>query len=333
LFINVNSSPVNSVTVVELARTAIAIEARGMEALVNALDGALGDAVAAVVELIRTCNGRTIVSGMGKSGHIARKFVATLASTGTPAFFVHPAEASHGDLGMIGSQDVVIALSWSGETPELHNLIDYSRRFGVPLVGMTSCETSALGRAADVVLPLPLVPEACPHNLAPTTSTLLQLALCDAISVVLLQVRGFSAADFRNFHPGGKLGANLRLVRDVMHNGPAVPLVKHATPMSEALLVMTGKGFGCIGVTDAAGALCGVVTDGDLRRHMASDLLSLAVDMVMTPLPLTITSEKLASEALAILNNRKVTALFVVDGQGMPVGILHIHDLLRLGIM
>jgi arabinose-5-phosphate isomerase len=268
---------------------------------------------------------------MGKSGHVGRKIAATLASTGTPAFFVHPAEASHGDLGMVTPDDVIMALSWSGETAELKNLIDYSRRFRIGLIAVTADAASTLGQAADVVLALPAAREACPHNLAPTTSALMQLALGDAIAIALLESRGFTAVDFRNLHPGGRLGAALKFVRDMMHQGSAVPLVQIGTPMSEALVQMSAKGFGCVGVVRDADQLLGIITDGDLRRHMRPDLLDAKVDTVMTRSPITVRPDQLASEAIEIVNSAKITALFVVD-DGRAVGIVHLHDLLRAGV-
>src|SRR5499433_464802 len=243
----------------------------GIAALAAAMQDGLGRPFASAVDLIRAANGRVVVSGMGKSGHVGHKIAATLASTGTPAFFVHPAEASHGDLGMITRDDVILALSWSGETAELKNLIDYSRRFRIGLIAVTAEADSTLGQAADVALILPQAREACPHNLAPTTSSLMQLALGDAIAIALLESRGFTAIDFANLHPGGRLGAVLTFVRDLMHTGSAIPLAPLGTPMSEALVEMSAKGFGCVGIVDG-GTLVGIITDGDLRRHMRSDL-------------------------------------------------------------
>lgn len=315
-----------------LARMAIATAHQGIVALSSALEGPLGAAFERLVSRIEACRGHVVVTGMGKSGHIARKIAATLASTGTPALFVHPAEASHGDLGMIGAEDIVLALSWSGETPELRAVVDYCRRLPVFLAALTARPESALGAASAVVLPLPDVNEACPHNLAPTTSTLVQLALGDALAVTLLKRRGFTPRDFRAFHPGGKLGAGLRLVRDIMHGGAAMPLVPSGTAMSDALIEMSEKGFGCVGVTDDTGRLIGIITDGDLRRHMTDGLLSRSVDATMTPAPRAVAETLLASEALAVLNATRITALFVVDDGGIPLGILHVHDLLRLGI-
>ena len=271
---------------------------------------------------------------MGKSGLVARKIAATLASTGTPALFVHPAEASHGDLGMIVQGDALIALSNSGETAELADLVAHSRRFGVPLVAITARASSTLAAAADVALTLPIAAEACPMGLAPTTSTTMQMALGDAVAVALLTRRGFTAADFHQIHPGGRLGTRLRRVRDLMHPGDAMPLAPPELPMDRALLLITEKRFGCLGVVNASGRLVGIVTDGDLRRAMGPDLLSRKVASVMTPAPRTIAPDALAGEALHTMNanERPITALFVVDAASRPLGILHIHDLLRAGV-
>src|SRR5579872_4427946 len=266
----------------------LATESGGLAALTAAMSDGLGAPFAAAVERIREAKGRVIVTGMGKSGHVARKIAATLASTGTPAFFVHAADASHGDLGMITSDDVMLALSWSGETEELKDLINYSRRFGIVLIAVTVNAESTLGKAADIVLSLPAAREACPHNLAPTTSSLMQLALGDALAMALLETRGFTALDFGVFHPGGKLGAALKFVRDVMHPGDAVPLIGRGALMSEAIVEMSAKGFGCVAVTDQDGKLAGVITDGDLRRHMGAGLLQATVDEVMTSSPKTV---------------------------------------------
>jgi arabinose-5-phosphate isomerase len=304
-------------------------EADGLAALGDALKDGLGGAFTAAIALARAAQGRIIVSGMGKSGHIARKIAATLSSTGTPAFFVHPAEAGHGDLGMITSDDVIIALSWSGETAELKNLIDYSRRFRIGLIAVTAERTSTLGQAADVALVLPQAREACPHNLAPTTSSLMQLALGDALAIALLESRGFTASDFRDLHPGGRLGALLKFTRDLMHC--EMPLKPIGTKMSDAVVEMSAKGFGCVGITDGAGRLVGIITDGDLRRHMRPDLLDARVEDVMTKGPSTVRPDQLASEALEMLNSRKRTVLFVVE-DGRAIGLLHMHDLLRAGV-
>ncbi len=288
----------------------------------------------AAVALLLGVTGRIIVSGMGKSGHIGRKLAATLASTGAPAYFVHPAEASHGDLGMIQSNDAILCLSWSGETAELADITTFSRRFGIGLVAITSQADSTLGRAADVCLALPQAEEACPNGLAPTTSTTMQLAIGDALAIALLEARGFTARDFQQFHPGGKLGAKLAFVRDVMHGGDALPLATLGSSMEKAVLEMTSKRLGCVCIADAAGRLVGIITDGDLRRHIrgSGNLLSELVENVMTPSPMTIGPEAMAAEALALLNARKRSVLVVVDEQQSLVGVLHIHDLYQIGV-
>jgi arabinose-5-phosphate isomerase len=306
-------------------------ERDGVAALAAAMCDGLGAPFAAAVETIRNAHGRVIVTGMGKSGHVGRKIAATLASTGTPAFFVHAADASHGDLGMITPDDVMLALSWSGETEELKDLINYSRRFRIALIAVTVSADSTLGKAADVVLALPETREACPHNLAPTTSSLMQLALGDALAIALLESKGFSAMDFGVFHPRGRLGAALKFVHDIMHSGQAVPLIKRGALMSEAIVEMTGKGFGCVAVTDSNGKLAGIITDGDLRRHMRADLLQLTVDAVMTTSPVIVRPDQLASEALQLLNSLKKQALIVVESD-RPIGIVNFHDLLRAGV-
>ena len=305
-------------------------EGSGVGALAAALRDGLGSSFAAAIDVIRAAQGRVIVTGMGKSGHVARKIASTFASTGTPAFFVHPGEASHGDLGMIANNDVILALSWSGETPELKNITDYSRRHGIKLIAMTAIPDSALAKLSDVVLTLPQAREACPHNLAPTTSSLMQLALGDALAIALLESHGFTALDFGLLHPGGKLGTLLKTVADIMHTGETMPLSPLGTRMSDAILEMTTKGFGCVGITDARGALVGIITDGDLRRHMRANLLDARVDEVMTRSPKTVRRDQLLSETLDILNVMKVTALFTVEAS-KPVGIIHVHDLLRAG--
>jgi arabinose-5-phosphate isomerase len=308
------------------ARNTLAAEAAGLTQLADAL----GDEFTAAVELLANAKGRVIISGMGKSGHIGNKIAATMASTGTPASFVHPAEASHGDLGMITQNDVVLALSWSGGTQELASLLNYAKRFAIPLVAITSAADSLLGQAADICLTLPKAKEACPNGLAPTTSTTMQLALGDALAVALLERHNFSPADFKNFHPGGKLGANLSHVADVMHKGDALPLVDGAMKMDEAIVVMTEKGFGCLGIIDAAGDLTGVITDGDLRRHMADDLLTKTASDIMTRQPQIIGGDKLTAEALSLMQETRVQCLFVC-AQSKPTGLVRVLDLLRLG--
>lgn len=302
-----------------------------MNALVTAMQAKLGLAFAEAIAAMKNARGRVIVTGLGKSGHIGRKIAATFASTGTPAFFVHAAEASHGDLGMITADDVVLAMSWSGEQAEMKNLITHAKRFRIRLIAMTSEASSTLGTAADITLTLPKAREACPHNLAPSTSSLMMLALGDALAIALLEGRGFTSLDFSVLHPGGKLGALLKYVRDLMHCGDAIPLKPLGTKMSDALVEMTSKGFGCVGIIDPSGQLVGIVTDGDLRRHMRPDLMTALVDDVMTKRPKTIAGAMLASEALDVLNSAKIMAVIVTDGR-QPVGILHLHDLLRAGV-
>lgn len=321
----------NPVSLVAAAKRALRIEYAGLEKLIDSLDGDPGAAFVQAFELIRSTRGRVILSGVGKSGHIARKIAATLASTGTPALFVHAAETSHGDLGMITAEDVLLVLSTSGETEDLRNLLRYAQRFGIPLIAMTTREKSTLARAAKVVLPIPAAAEACPIGLAPTTSTTLQLALGDALAIALLEAKGFDAKQFREFHPGGKLGASLTYVSEIMHTGERMPLCERNVAMSQALLVMTEKSFGCLGIISPDGSLCGIITDGDLRRHMRSDLLDLHAYDIMTPEPKVIAPDLFASDALSLMNTKKITSLFVVDAD-RPVGIVHIHDLLRLGI-
>jgi arabinose-5-phosphate isomerase len=318
-------------TAIESALRTLEAEAGGVAAISAALQSDLRTPFATAVESIGKAKGRLIVTGLGKSGHIGRKIAATFASTGTPAFFVHAAEASHGDLGMITADDVILALSWSGEQPEMKNLITYATRFSIPLIAMTAERESTLSKAADIALILPKVREACPHNLAPTTSSLMMLALGDALAIALLEGRGFTSVDFSVLHPGGKLGALLKYTRDLMHSGDAVPLKPVGTKMSDALVEMSTKGFGCVGIIDAKGHIVGIVTDGDLRRHMRPDLMTALVDEVMTRNPKTIGRDTLAGEALELLNASKITALIVTDAS-KPVGIVHLHDLLRAGV-
>ncbi|MFN0218644.1 MAG: SIS domain-containing protein [Hyphomicrobium sp.] len=317
-------------TIASAMRTLV-LEKDGLAQLTAEIEGPMGSAFADAVLRLAAVTGRVIVTGIGKSGHVGQKIAATFASTGTPAFFVHPSEASHGDLGMVTRGDLVLALSWSGETVELKPIITYSRRFSVPLLAITSRPDSALGQQADVVLTLPRAKEACPHGLAPTTSTTMQLALGDALAIALLEARGFTAQDFKLFHPGGSLGASLNYVTDVMHTGDRLPLMQTGRGMREALATMTEKGLGCVGIVDGKGRLVGVITDGDLRRHMADRLFDAKVDDVMTKRPKTATSNMLTSAALELINASRITALFVVE-KGKPVGVIHVHDLLRLGV-
>ena len=268
---------------------------------------------------LAAAQGRVIVTGIGKSGHVAQKLAATFASTGTPAFFVHPSEASHGDLGMIRHEDAIVALSWSGESVELGNIVTYSRRFKVPLIAITSRADSALGKQADVVLELPRAKEACPHGLAPTTSTTMQLAIGDCLAIALLEEKSFTAHDFKVFHPGGSLGASLKFVADVMHTGDRLPLVGEDRIMSEAIVTMTQKSLGCLGVVDAKGRLVGIITDGDLRRHMGGNLLARTAAEIMTRKPKTVPPDMLASAALELLNASRITA-HLRAGQGQARG-------------
>lgn len=312
------------------ARHVIATERQGMDALHDSI----GADFAKALERLRTLEGRLICAGVGKSGHVARKIAATLASTGTPAYYVHPTEASHGDLGMIGSSDAVLALSKSGETKELGDLIAYCRRFGVPLFAMTAKADSTLARAADFLLAVPDAPEACGETRAPTTSTTLMMALGDAVAVALLESRGFTAADFKTFHPGGALGAALASVSDVMHGGDAVPVISQDAAMSDVLIEMSAKSFGCVGLLDEGGLLAGIITDGDLRRHMGRDLVQRPAHEIMTRGPRTGRADMLAADALRMMTagTTKITQLFIVDAGGRPIGILHLHDLLRVGL-
>jgi arabinose-5-phosphate isomerase len=308
----------------------VTTEQAGMAALAEALLGGLAEPFARAVEVLSALHGRAIVTGVGKSHHIGSKIAATLASTGTPAYFVHPSEANHGDLGMITKDDVIIGLSWSGESLELKGIVSYARRFSIPLIAITAGETSALAREADMVLCMPKVTEACPHGLAPTTSTLLQLAIGDALAVALLEARGFTADHFRSFHPGGQLGANLTHVGEIMHSGDEMPVVPLGTKMPEAVMVLSRKRFGCVCVIDGEGQLVGIVTDGDLARNLHRNMSELAVDDIMTRQPKTVKRQTIAGAAMGLLNDHHISALIVVDGD-MPVGIVHFHDLLRIG--
>jgi arabinose-5-phosphate isomerase len=312
----------------------IANERKGLEALEEAIrtprEGGLGAAFSEAVKTISAAPGRVIVTGIGKSGHIARKIAATLASTGEPAFFVHPAEASHGDLGMVQTGDVVLAISWSGETAELAAIVTFAKRYAIPLIAMTAEANSALGREADVCLTMPSAPEACPNGLAPTTSTTMQLVLGDALAVALLEGRGFTALDFRALHPGGKLGAKLMHVREVRHTGARVPRIGADARMAEAIVEMTSKGFGCVAVFEDSGRLVGIVTDGDLRRHLKPHFsLDTQVSAIMTRRPRTIAPDALVAEALELISH-KIQALLVVE-QGQVVGVVNFHDLMRVG--
>ncbi|MEM7168737.1 MAG: KpsF/GutQ family sugar-phosphate isomerase [Pseudomonadota bacterium] len=309
------------------ARRVLRIEADALQALADGIDASFAGAL----DLLVAARGRVVVTGMGKSGHVASKIAATLASTGTPAQFVHPGEASHGDLGMIAPDDVLIALSNSGNTAELTDIINYSRRRQIPMIAITSKTDSSLAQAADIALILPSEPEACPMGLAPTTSTTMMLALGDAIAVALLERKGFRETDFQALHPGGSLGQKLLRVSDLMHDKDQLPLCGTDTVMSDAIIVMTHRQFGCVGVVDAQERLIGIITDGDLRRHMKESFLTLTAGAVMTQGPKTIGSSALAAEALGIMNANSITTLFVVQDQ-RPVGIVRMHDCLRAGL-
>ena len=312
----------------EIARTVLAVEIKGLEALQASLGGDFAEAV----ELIRQAKGRLAVTGMGKSGHVARKIAATFSSTGTPALFVHPAEASHGDLGMVSRDDVILALSKSGETAELGDLLAYAARFSIPVIAISAAPQSALAKAARVALTLPETEEACGETFAPTTSTTMMMALGDALAVALLRARGFSASDFQGFHPGGKLGAALRKARDLMHGADALPLAAAATPMTELVEIISAGGFGCAGITDENGLLKGIITDGDIRRHFTSDAQSKTAADIMTKHPRTAHPETLAGDVLAYMSKNKITALFVIENE-RPVGIIHVHDCLSIGVV
>jgi arabinose-5-phosphate isomerase len=321
-----NLSP-DATSALESARRVIETEIAGLQDLSRALDERFTQAV----DLLNKVRGRVIVTGMGKSGHIARKIAATLASTGSPAQYVHPGEASHGDLGMITAADAVIAMSNSGETAELSDIVAYVKLKRIPFISITGRADSVLAKAADVSLVVPDSPEACPLSLAPTTSTTVMLALGDAIAVTLLERRGFSPDDFRLLHPGGQLGSRLIRAVDIMRSGTELPLVSVDTPMTETILEMTAKQLGCVGVKAADGRLSGIITDGDLRRHMEDDILAMTASEVMTPNPKTVGDDALAAQVLAMMNENKITTFFVVvDGE--PRGIVHIHDILRTGL-
>ena len=308
-------------------------EIEGLRALNAALGDGLKAPFEAAVEAIRGASGRVVVTGMGKSGHVARKIAATLASTGAPAFFLHPAEASHGDLGMVAAQDVVLALSWSGETPELRDVIHYCKRFNLPLIAMTSVATSALALAADIALILPQAEEACPNGLAPTTSTTMQMAFGDALAIALLEGRGFSAADFREVHPGGHLGARLITVRDLMSVGEDLPTVREAATLSDAIFEITRTRHGGVAVVDAQGRLVGAFTDGDLRRALPKADLTAPVVEHMTRTPAFVDPRLLATEALREMNRRErpILLMFVCEEDRL-VGAVSMHDFLRAGI-
>ncbi len=321
-----DSIPFNDI---QYAVTTIDREIETLEILKNSLNQTLSEAL----DILQNTKGRVIVTGMGKSGHIGRKIAATFASTGTVSFFVHPGEASHGDLGMIADDDVIIAISYSGESKELSDILIYAKRHNIPLIAITKNPQSALGKNATLVLKLPDNGEACPLGLAPTSSTTATLVLGDVLAIDLMERRGFSAADFRQRHPGGKLGAMLCHVSDIMHKGEEIPLVKEDANMQEALLIMTEKMLGCVGIINTSGQLVGIITDGDLRRWMSPDLITEKVVKVMTKNPKVISPDALIVDAVNIMNNtgRGITNLFVTEKQ-KPVGVIHIHDCLKAGV-
>ena len=304
---------------------------REVEAL-RMMENQFDENLTKALDMIQETKGRIIVTGMGKSGHIARKIAATLASTGTPSFFVHPAEASHGDLGMVTNDDKIIAISNGGESRELSDILLYAKRYGIPLIAITKNPESTLGKAGDIVLKLPDDGEACPLGLAPTSSTTATLVLGDVLAIALMERKGFTKTDYKQRHPGGKLGAILQKVSDLMHKGDDMPIVNEDTSIQEALLVMTSKMLGCVGIVDNDGKLVGIITDGDLRRWLTSDVLNKKVSDIMTKNPKVVSPDILAAEALNIMNNtgRGITQLFAVR-DGKPVGIIHIHDCLRIG--
>jgi arabinose-5-phosphate isomerase len=315
---------------IQSAMRTVTTEQAGIAALADALENGLSGPFAQAVDVLAGIGGRVIVTGVGKSGHIGSKLAATLASTGTPAFFVHPAEANHGDLGMIAKDDAIIAMSWSGESAELKGIVAYARRFSIPLIAITAGENSSLAKEATVVLLLPRVQEACPHGLAPTTSTLLQLVIGDALAVALLEERGFTADHFRTFHPGGQLGAHLTHVSEIMRTGDQIPLALRGTKMPEAVMTLSKKKVGCVCIVEEDGRLAGIITDGDVARNLHRDLREIAVEEVMTTTPKTVSPETLAGKAVAMLDEYRISALVVTEG-GRPVGIVHFHDFLRLG--
>ena len=323
----------------EISSKNLAVAVRVLESEAKALlelSRLLDDSFLQAVEMISFAEGRVIVTGMGKSGHVGGKIAATFASTGTPSFFVHPAEASHGDMGMIVRGDIVLAISNSGEARELNDLIEYTRRFAIPLIGITSRSDSTLAKRADIVLSLPPCPEACPNGLAPTTSTTLAMALGDALAVTMLEKKGFTAKDFKVYHPGGNLGQQLMEVSEIMHKGERLPVASENISITEAIGIITEKGFGCLGLVNKQGILTGIITDGDIRRKLSSDILTKKAKDIMSCRPQTVSPETLVAEAMAIMNDlknvfRKITCLLVVDEVGKPVGLLHIHDCLRAG--
>lgn len=319
----------NNSAIASALRT-VTTEQAGLAALADAFTQELAESFAQAVALLRQAKGRVIVTGVGKSGHIGAKIAATLASTGTPAFFVHPVEANHGDLGMIARDDAILAMSWSGESNEIRGIVAYSRRFSIPLIALTSGKASTLAREADIVLAMPKIAEACPHGLAPTTSTLLQLVIGDALAIALLEARGFTPDDFRDFHPGGKLGATLTHLSEIMRTGEDMPVVTLGTKIPQAVMTLSKKKVGCVCILDSGGNLAGIITDGDVARNMHRNLADISVEEIMTRTPKTVGPDMSAGAAIAYLNENKIGALVVMD-KGKPVGLVHFHDLLRIG--
>lgn len=303
---------------------------REIEAL-KMMEGQLDESLSKALDIMQNTKGRVIITGMGKSGHIARKIAATLASTGTPSFFVHPGEASHGDLGMFTENDSVVAISNGGESKELSDILVYCKRYNIPLIAMTRAPESSLGKAGDILLKLPNDGEACPLGLAPTSSTTATLVLGDILAIALLERKGFSKLDYKQRHPGGKLGAILQKVSDLMHKDNEVPLVNEDASMQEALLVMTSKMLGCVGIIDKSGKLLGIITDGDLRRCLSDNMFSKKAIDLMTVNPKTTVPDILAAEALSLMNEKKITQLFVLKDT-KPIGVIHLHDCLRAGV-
>ncbi len=314
---------------VAIAKEVLEQESNGILAAAKFLDESFNRSV----KIIGETSGKVILTGMGKPGHIANKIAATMSSTGTPAIFVHPAEASHGDLGMLCKEDCVIMFSLSGETAELINMISFTRRFGIKLVSVTANQNSTLAKSSDAVILIPKLPEACPNGLAPTTSTTIMLAIGDALAVSLIKHIEFGKEDFKVFHPSGALGKKLLTTSDLMAKGEMMPLVKTGVLMSDALIKMSQKSFGCLGVIDEQNKLLGIITDGDLRRHMSDNIVNYCVDNVMTKNPITISPSTLVIEAVGIMNSKKITSLFVTDQANQPVGLLHIHTLLGAGVV
>ena len=311
--------------IIESAQKALSDEIEGLSLLKEFFNSDFEEAVSAIFN----SRGKVVVTGVGKSGHIGRKISATLSSTGTPSYFIHPTEASHGDMGMIEKSDIILAISWSGETTELANVVKYALENKIKLIGLSSNKESHLAKSSDIALNIPFVEEACPNGLAPTTSTTMQLVIGDAIAISLLNIRDFNKDNFRSLHPGGQLGAALAIIEDVMHSGESLPIIEIGSPMSEALIKISEKGFGCIGVV-SNNSLEGIITDGDLRRHMGPNMLNNKVESIMTKNPQMVSSKLLVADALELINNLGIQGLFVSNNNKIPVGFIHFHDLIRV---